>query len=425
MLEQLKRPEILSPAGDQVALRAAIDAGCDAVYFGIAGFNMRAAAKNFSTDDLKSVVAQCHETNVDAYLALNTIVFEDEVDAVRGALEHAAQAGVDGVICWDPAVLFACRECGLQPHMSTQISIANSQGILFYHRTFDIRRFVLARECTLDHIQQIRESLGRELGDRAGEIELEVFGHGAMCVSVSGRCFMSEHSYGRSGNRGDCLQPCRREFRILDTDGDAEYEIGRDYVLSPKDICTLPFIEKLIHAGISSIKIEGRNRSPEYVSIVTAAYRRIIDFYFDNYGKSEFDNDFADLKLELLDQLKTVFNRGFSAGFYLGRPIDEWCRDSGSKATRMKQFVGIVVNYYAKVKVAEIKVQSHEFEQGDELMFQGPTTGVVNHVVDSIQIEHKTIQHAPQGSHVAVKVPQRLRVNDKVFVWCETPDRAQ
>jgi putative protease len=414
-----QRPELLAPAGDKVSLRAALDAGADAVYFGAGTFNMRKRAQNFRPEDIVDVVSLCHEYGARAYQAINIIVYETELDLLNTALDNALQAGVDAIICWDQAVIRAARDKGLEVHLSTQASVSNSSAIIQYYRNNGIKRFVLARECSLDHLSAIRQNLEEVLGDEADLIELEVFIHGAMCVSVSGRCFMSESVNGESGNRGACLQPCRREYRIIDVEGEHEYELGRDYVMSPRDLCTMPFIEKILESGISSAKIEGRMRSPEYVTTVVGSYRKAIDTYFDRDSGSNEDTvfleEFNKLKSDLTDELRTVFNRDFSSGYYMGRPVGDWSKSPNSQAKKRKETVGIVVNYYRKVGVAEIKVQGASFGVGDELLIQGPTTGNLPINVESIQVEHSPVEKANRGDHVAIPVSRRVRLNDAVF----------
>ena len=412
------RPELLAPAGEEVSLRAALDAGADAVYFGAGVFNMRQRARNFSSDDIPGVVSLCREYGANAYLAINIIVYETEFNLLESILDSAVKAGVDAVICWDQAVIKAALDRGLGIHLSTQASVSNSRAILQYYRNDGIRRFVLARECTLDHLREIRLNLRRELGDEADSIELEVFIHGAMCVSVSGRCFMSESASGESANRGACLQPCRREYRISDVEGEYEFELGRDYVMSPRDLCTMPFLEKILQSGIASLKIEGRMRSPEYVSTVVGSYRKAVDFYFDRIAGGTGTaalSEFEKLKSELTENLRGVFNRDFSAGFYMGRPVGDWAKSPNSRAKKRKETVGIVVNYYRKVGVAEIKVQGAPFGVGDKLLIQGPTTGNLTVSVESIQVDHEAVENASRGDHVAVPVSRRVRLNDAVF----------
>ena len=417
-----------------MSLRAALDAGADAVYFGAGGLNMRKRARNFSLEDLSSVVGSCRDAGAKAYLTLNTIVYENELPVLERNLDAAAEAGVDAVICWDGAVMDAATERGLDVHLSTQASVSNSREIIRHYRLNGIRRFVLARECSLQHIRAIQASLAATLGDESRQIELETFIHGAMCVSVSGRCFLSEYTVGQSANRGACLQPCRREYRIIDVEGEYEYEIGRDYVMSPRDLCTMPFLDKVLNSGISSLKIEGRMRNPEYVSTVVGAYREAVDFWHRNLageavdpsygsGRQNAVEEFEKLKTELTAKLRTVFNRDFSAGFYMGRPAGDWTRSGNSQATRRKETVGIVVNYYRKVGAAELKIQGAGFEVGDDLLVQGPTTGSLSFTVESIQVDGQNVERAGQGEHVAVKVPGRVRINDAVYRRFSVPKK--
>ena len=408
-------PELLAPAGDRICLNAAIDAGCDAVYFGVGELNMRAGATNFAVAEVPEIVSLCRERGVRAYLTLNSLVYEEELDLAGQLVGQASDAGVDAVIASDFSVISAAHAAGMDIHISTQMSVANTDSIAFFHRTFGVRRFVLARECTLAQIVSMRSHLAERMGDEADQIELEAFVHGAMCVSLSGRCLLSHFQYGASGNRGECLQPCRREYRITNVEEDEAFVVGEDYVLSPKDLCALPFIEQLIDAGIASFKIEGRNRSPEYVSVVTKAYRRAIDYHAVHSNKPDFPEQFSDLKNELMESVGTVYNRGFSNGFYFGQPMKAWGR-SNSAATTRKFYSGLVVNYYRKPGVAEVMVHDREFVRGDTIMFQGPTTGVVTQTADSIEIEHAPVEQATKGACIAVKTVSPVRRQDKVFV---------
>ena len=409
------KPELMAPAGDMISLRAALDAGANAIYFGISSMNMRASARNFEPEQMPEIVKLCHDNNAKAYLALNTIVFDGEVGKADELVKQAAVAGVDAVICWDFAIIDAAMRHGIEVFLSTQMSVANSASLAFFFRRFGIRRFVLARECTLDEILSIRRNLDQELGDEAKQIEIEVFAHGAMCVSVSGRCFMSQFHFENSANRGECRQPCRREFTITDIRDGKSFVLGRDYVMSPKDLCTLPFLEKILEAGVESLKIEGRGRSPEYVSTVTSCYRRLIDFYFDNANDENFNERLILLKEQLMKELNQVFHRGFSDGFFFGRQIEDWTGGNGSKATHRKVYVGVVTNFFKKPMVAEIKVEANGFKVGDELMFQGPTTGVLAMKIESIEIHYQPVEAAPRNSFVGVKLPQRVRTNDQVY----------
>jgi len=305
---------------------------------------MRAGAINFTREDLPEIMSACRDSGSKGYLTLNTIVYEEELAQLDGIIKSACDAGVDAVICSDFSVLSKLSENALPAIVSTQMSISNSESMVFLYRALGVTRFVLARECTLEDVARIKSGLRAQLGDEAETIELEVFIHGAMCVSVSGRCFLSQDKYGKSANRGECLQPCRREFLITNTEEDMSYTAGGDYLLSPKDLCVMPFIDQLLEAGICRFKIEGRNRNAEYVSTVTAAYRRAVDYYFENRESDDFEDDFETVKDELTEQMRTVYNRGFSSGFFMGKPLDAWAEVSGSAATRKKAYSGIVTN---------------------------------------------------------------------------------
>jgi len=343
-------------------------------------------------------------------------------------------------------VIRLAKKVGLEIHLSTQASVANSKAALFY-KSQGVRRIVLARECTLEQIKKIKRivslpsvplSGAPPLGQgRKSGLELETFVHGAMCVSVSGRCFMSQYLYGKSANRGECLQPCRRKYLIKQIDGKEELELGEDYVLSPKDLCTLPFIEKLIEAGIDCFKIEGRNRSAEYVRTVTNIYRKAIDFYQKNkkaikqrnkkaikqknkkaikQKNKEVIGEFEDIKKQGMEELKKVYNRGFGNGFYLGKPISEWTHSYGSQATEKKIHIGKVNHFYGEIKVAEILIQAKKIVKvGDILQIEGPKTGVLRQKIDSMEIEHKKVKRAGQKDLWAVKLNKQVKANDKVY----------
>lgn len=390
-------PELLAPAQDFTCLHAAIAAGCDAVYIGLDGFNMRQAAGNFTLEELGHAVSVCRDASVRIYLALNTIVFTDELARVRTVLERAAGL-VDAIVCWDPAVVSLCRELGHAIHVSTQASVASVAAARFY-KSLGAERVVPARECTLDEVVAIREE---------AEIEVECFIHGAMCVNYSGRCFLSQDLFNRSANRGDCLQPCRREYVVKEVGEEVELVIGQDYVMSAKDLCTLPFIDTLIDAGIDAFKVEGRNRSAEYVDTTVRCYREALDAH----AAGCLDKT---LKAKLVDELRRVFNRGFSDGFYHGRSVSSFTGSSDNQATHRKEFVGIVSNYYAQAGVMEVAVQSNTFSVGDEVMVQGPTTGVLYFSPKEIRQEDIPVSSAPRG-RVTVKLAQKVRRGDKVFV---------
>ncbi|QYY36130.1 U32 family peptidase [Ruficoccus sp. ZRK36] len=415
----LRRPELelLAPAGNFTCLTAALKAGADAVYFGADNFNMRSQSA-FSDTDLPDITSQAHAAGAKAYLTVNTIVYEDERSVLDQLLPRAAEAGVDAIIAWDPAVLLAARQHGLPVMLSTQASVANTAALRFYHDSLGVNRAVLARECTLEQIRQIRTEL-----DEAGleHLELETFAHGAMCVAISGRCFMSYHQYGKSANRGECLQPCRREYSVSSKDGDLAFDLGRDYVMSPKDLCTLPFIEQLIEAGVHSYKIEGRNRNPEYVSLVTAAYRRVLDHCMSRPDAPDeaWEAQLDAIKTEEMERLHSVYHRGFSEGFYHGQPLNAWSESAGSSASRKKFHIGRVLNYYSKSGVAHVRVENQGLKAGAEVMVLGPTTGVVAFSCPEMRLEERVLTEAQPGEEITLPVPDKVRRNDTVYIRVE------
>lgn len=395
----MKRPKLLAPAGNMIALQAALDAGADEIYFGVQGLNMRAGAKNFSLDDMAEIVRRCTEKGVRPLLTLNVITYDNEQEMVVRILEAAVKAGIDTIIAWDMGVIAEATKRNMRIHLSTQASVSNAAAILHYATLIpNLERVVLARECSLEDVQHIAE--------KVAPIEIETFVHGAMCVSISGRCFMSQDLFGKSANRGECLQPCRREYKIYDSEEKKSMLLGNEYIMSPQDLCVLPFIEKLLATDIACFKIEGRNRSPEYVKTVVQAYKQVLDAY----GTSEFEQ----MKTAALQQVETVYNRGFSSGFYMGKPINAWCKSYGSKATQSKQLVGTVCNYFSQKGVAEISVQSHGFRVGDTVLIMGKTTGVVEAPVTSIR-EQEQISEAKKGMHVTIQFPP-VRKGDAVYV---------
>lgn len=408
-------PELLAPAGDWRGLKAALGAGADAVYFGVKGFNMRASARNFEVKDLRRVTSACKKAEAKAYLALNILVFQKELSAMQRLLNSAAKAGVDGVIASDLGVMCAARDLGLEVHASTQLSVSNAQAFEAL-RSLGVSRVVLARECSLEDIAKIvRASKGEAKRGKQG-LEIEVFAHGAMCVSESGRCFLSEFSLGKSANRGACAQPCRREYKIVEEREGQEWTLGKNYLLSPQDLCTLPFIEKLIEAGAHALKIEGRMRGPEYVSTVVGVYRRALDYYLVNSENPGFKKEFKELKTRLLRELATVYNRGFSPGFYHGRPTAQWAETAGSVATKRKRLVGRVLNFYRKPSVAQLEVLDEGFAPGEELLFEGPTTGFVKQIVFSLRNDAGDLAKAAKGDKPTLQVGSPVRPGDKVYI---------
>jgi putative protease len=400
-MEKIKnKPELMAPAGDWTMLRAAVSNGADAIYFGLDKLNMRARAANFTLDELPEIISFCKENNIKTYLTLNTIVFEEELSEVEEIIVSAKKNGVDRIICSDLAVADLCYKHSFPFCISTQSSISNSLAADVYKRLGAVR-IVLARECSLDEIKKIRANT---------DLEIEAFIHGAMCIAVSGRCFMSHHLFGKSANRGECIQPCRREYEVYDPSIDKSLIIGEDYVLSPKDLCTIEFIDQLIEAGIDSFKIEGRKRAPEYVAKVVSIYKQAIDMYF----RSELTDE---KKKELLGELEKVYNRGFSSGFYFDVPSsEEYAGVNGSKATTRKIYVGKVLNYFKEVEVAHILIETGEMKINDDILIMGDNTGVIEIRLDGMKVNDVESSIAKRGEEITLKVPSLVRRNDRVYL---------
>ena len=396
----LKIPELMAPAGDKTMLTAVVNAGADAVYFGVEKLNMRVKAANFRLENLPELSSYCKENNVKTYLTLNSIIYEDDLDQLREIITEAKNANIDRIICWDLSVIQLCREIGIPFCISTQGSVSNSLAAGFY-KDIGASRIVLARECSLEDIKKVRAST---------DLEIEVFIHGAMCIAVSGRCFMSHYLFGKSANRGDCIQPCRREYQVYDPIIDKSMLVGEDYILSPEDLCTIEFIDQIIEAGVDSLKIEGRKRSPEYAQKATAVYRKAIDLYFENKLTLE-------IKLGLKNELRRVFNRGFSSGFYFGTPgSNEYANSFGSKASTRKEFLGRVLNYYKKAGVVYILIEAGTLQEGDEIYIMGKTTGVVKLNVENILNEDIKTSTAVKGEKVTFRCGELVRPHDAVYL---------
>ncbi len=361
---------------------------------------MRAKAKNFTVDDLQELTSFCKENNVKTYLTLNTIVFEEELNELEEIIIAAKEKGVDRIICSDLAVADLCYKHEMPFCISTQSSISNSLAADVYKRMGAVR-IVLARECSLEEIKKIRAKT---------DLEIETFVHGAMCIAVSGRCFMSHHLFGKSANRGECVQPCRREYEVYDSAARKSLILGEDYVMSPQDLCTIEFIDQLIEAGIDSFKIEGRKRAPEYVAKVVSSYRQAIDLYFEGKLTTE-------KKKELLTELEKVYNRGFSSGFYFNIPSSaEYAGVEGSKATTRKSYVGKVLNYFKEIEVAHILIESGQIKTNDELLIMGETTGVLELKLETMKVNDNEDHTAKRGDEITFRVPALVRRNDRVYL---------
>jgi len=402
--------ELIAPAGDMTCLQTALNAGADAVYFGAEGYNMRAGSSNFTISDFTVLKALCTEYNAKSYLALNTIVYDGELKKMSQTVSAAKKAGFDALICSDMAVIEACRKVDMPFHISTQASVSNYRSVKFY-ADLGAKMIVLARELSLE---QVRHITGKIKADGL-DVRIECFVHGAMCVAVSGRCFMSQEVFGRSANRGQCVQPCRRQYIITDPEENEELEIGTDYVMSPKDLCAIEFLDVLIDAGISAFKIEGRSRSPEYVHTATTAYRKAIDFSKGQRNNPEFGKQYNKLTSQLKKELTLVYNRGFSNGFYFGKPMDAWTREYGSMAEEKKIYIGDVKKYYPKAEVAEILMFARGLKSGEKLSILGPKTGVVTVVVENFYTNDLPSKDAGKGDNVTIKCA-KVRKNDKVYV---------
>ena len=406
----MNKPELVCPAGDWSSMITAVDSGADSVYFGVKGINMRARANNFDILELKKLTDYLHVRKKKGFLALNTIIKDPELSKVEKILLEAKKAEVDAVILSDMSVLKMAKEIGLKPHLSTQASVSNAKAVSFFSE-LGVKRIVLARECTLEDQNNIIQYI------KKNDIpcEIEAFIHGAMCVSVSGRCFLSLHTFGKSGNQGECMQPCRREYTITEKNDrgygkEAEYILGSDYVMSPQDLCTIDFIDKIIDTGIHSLKIEGRMRSKEYVRMVVSTYRKAIDLHFEKKLSNE-------IKKNYKKDLGTVYNRGFSEGFYFGRPFN-WM-SSKLENKNEKVFIGDITNYFKKIGVAEVLIRYKELTKGDKIFISGKKTPGQFTIAEELQMEHKVVNKATRGELVALKVPFRVRINDKIYLWRE------
>jgi U32 family peptidase len=401
--------EIMSPVGSYESLMAAIQGGAGSVYFGVGKLNMRARSSvNFTLDDLAKITRICRQFNVKSYLTMNTVIYDHEIDEVHRTVDAAKAHGVTAVIASDLAVLEYARQHGVEIHISTQCNITNLSAVKFYSRYADV--MVTARELSLDQVaaitRQIREQDIR--GPKGELIRIEVFVHGALCMAVSGKCYLSLHNHNHSANRGSCLQDCRRSYHVKDKESDTELEIDNEYIMSPKDLKTIHLLDRVLQAGVSVLKIEGRGRSPEYVKTVTRCYSEAVSAYFNG--------EFSPENLERWDQeLSTVYNRGFWEGYYLGRKLGEWSPVHGSLATQTKIYIGMVANYYARSGIVHVRMDSHDLANGDKIEIIGPTTGVYEDVVAGLVNDEKPCELAVKGDNPTFPVGRTVRRRDKVY----------
>ena len=414
MQQDITQLEIMAPVGSRESLTAAIQAGANSVYFGIGQLNMRShSANHFTIDDLREIAAMCAEHNIKSYLTVNTIIYGEDLSTMHEIIDAAKEAQISAVIASDVAVMAYCNEVGVEVHLSTQLNITNIDALKFYARFADV--VVLARELNMEQVADIHRQIKEQhiCGPKGELIRIEMFCHGALCMAVSGKCYMSLANSNRSANRGECVQICRRSYTVTDKETGNELEIDNQYIMSPKDLKTLRFIDRMIESGVTVFKIEGRARGPEYVYTVVSCYREAI--------QSVVDGTFTEEKKDQWDErLATVFNRGFWDGYYQGQTLGEWNQNYGSAATEKKVLVGKVVKYFSKLGVAEMAVEASEMSLGDKLLITGPTTGVMYLDAEEIRYDLKPVDKAEKGWRVSVPVPGKVRPNDKLFKLVKT-----
>ena len=401
--------EIMAPVGSYEALMAAIHAGAGSVYFGVEHLNMRArSANNFTLEDLKEIARRCRITGVKTYLTVNVEVFDEEFSTLHSVLTAARDAGISAVIAADMSVIHQCRDLGLEVHISTQLNITNYESVKFYAQFADV--MVLAREMNLGRVQNIQQKImeNQLMGPSGNLVRLEMFVHGALCMATSGKCYLSLHETHSSANRGSCMQACRRAYIVTDKETGRELEINNEYIMSPKDLKTIHFLNKILDSGVTVLKIEGRARSPEYVKTVVECYHEAVDAWFEG--------TFTDEKVSGWDErLGTVFNRGFWDGYYLGQKLGEWSSNYGSLATKRKIYTGKVTNYFSNLGVAEIKLETCGLKIGDEIIVNGPSTGVIEARIDEIRVGLLAVDEANKGDLCSIFIGTKLRRSDKIY----------
>ena len=406
--------EIMAPVGSYESLYAAINAGADAIYFGVEGLNMRAKSSvNFTLDDLKNIAAICDEHGVKSYLTVNTIIYDTEMEKLHKVIDAVSVSGISAIIASDIAAISYARKVGVEVHISTQCNISNIEAVEFYSHYADV--VVLARELSMDRVKYIHDEIvKRDLrGPNGNLVRIEMFCHGALCMAVSGKCYLSLHEMNASANRGACTQICRRSYTVKDRETGDELDIENKYIMSPKDLKTIHFLNKMIDAGVRVFKIEGRARGPEYVATAVECYSEAINAICDGTYTEE--------KIAQWDErLKKIFNRGFWNGYYLGQRLGEWSSKYGSSATRKKVYLAKGVRYFSNIGVAEFYMESGELNTGDEIVITGPTTGAIIMKVDEIRVELKPVQKAVKGQSFSIKVPSKIRPSDRLYLWEDT-----
>ncbi|CAM1343152.1 peptidase U32 family protein [Tenacibaculum aestuarii] len=410
----MQKIELMAPAGNFESLQAALDNGCDSIYFGVEQLNMRARASiNFTLDDLEEISRRCSEKNVRTYLTLNTIVYDHDLSIVKTLIKRAKEANITAVIAMDQAVIAMARAEGMEVHISTQINITNIETVKFYAMFADT--VVLSRELSLRQVKKITEQIEKEeiKGPSGRLLEIEIFGHGALCMAVSGKCYMSLHSHNSSANRGACKQNCRKKYTVIDQESGFEMELDNEYIMSPKDLCTIDFLDQVADAGIKVLKIEGRGRAPEYVAKVIKCYRDAIDsLYNGTYDKEKV--------ISWMQELEKVYNRGFWNGYYLGQKLGEWSKEPGSHATQKKVYLGKGIHYFPKAEIGEFKIEAYDLAVGDTILITGPTTGAQEMELKSMFVNDKEAQTATKGDEVTMKLDFRIRPSDKLYKIVKT-----
>jgi U32 family peptidase len=406
--------EIMAPAGSYESLMAAIQGGADSVYFGVEQLNMRAASSNnFSIDDLKNIVSICKKNKLKSYLTVNVVVYDHEIEQMHRIVDAAVESGITAIIASDLSVIRYAFAAGIEIHLSTQLNITNIEALKFYSKWADV--VVLARELNLDQVSHIYKSISEQnITGPGGElIKIEMFAHGALCMAISGKCYLSFHENNKSANRGECYQTCRKSYLATNMETGYELEIDNEYIMSPKDLCTIGFLDKMIYSGVSILKIEGRARSAEYVKEVSSCYGEAVSAI----EKGIYNKELTDA---LRIRLSTVFNRGFWDGYYLGQTMGEWNTNYGSSSTKRKIYLGKITNYFTRLNVAEIKLENGDLRKGDTILITGPTTGVVEYIVDEIRVDLIVAENALKGELCSIKTPDFLRRSDKVYKWIDS-----
>ena len=401
--------EIMAPAGSWESLSAALKAGADSIYFGVESLNMRAhSAAHFTINDLRDIATKCNEAGVKSYLTVNTIIYGEDLPLMRSICDAAKEAAISAVIASDVAVLQYCKEIKQEVHLSTQLNISNVEALKFYAQFADV--VVLARELNLDQVAEICRQIDEQeiLGPSGKKVRIEMFCHGALCMAISGKCYLSLNNLGSSANRGACLQVCRRSYTVRDRETGVELDVDNKYIMSPKDLKAIRFLDRMVEAGVKVFKIEGRARGPEYVYTVVRCYKEALDAALNGTTTEQMKNVWD-------ERLKKVFNRGFWDGYYLGQTMGEWSSNYGSSATERKVSVGRGVKYFSKIGVAEFLLEASDLNKGDHLLITGPTTGAVYVTADEMRYDYEPINHAEQGRFVSIAVPEKVRPSDKLF----------